>query len=283
MKNVILLFLSLTMLHVSAYPTFSVPSPLYTAAKNGDLQNVKELIKNGANIDEHNPSSPEFMWGEEWYNENVNLTPIYGAIDSKNIDVVNFLIQSGANLNAPGNGYHDSSVLMAAADQFPQVFEKLIQHGAINGYEDGLYYLVKNNDIALLKEALVHRKTLLDDKVNKNILSNLLITAIKALKPIDLKLFSLLIDLGADVNYIKNVDNLKKSTTLHFIAEYRSNVREGKWTSDSAVKLIIKNKIEMIEILVKNGADHKAKDLDGKRPFELAPDVQIAQALNYGA
>jgi ankyrin repeat protein len=60
---------------------FSGAEPLNDAAKEGDLDEVKRLIKEGANIEVRDASAS---------------TPLYNAVDRGNRDVVEFLILKGA-------------------------------------------------------------------------------------------------------------------------------------------------------------------------------------------
>jgi ankyrin repeat protein len=60
---------------------FSSAEPLNDAAKEGDLDEVKRLIKEGANIEVRDASAS---------------TPLYNAVDRGNRDVVEFLILKGA-------------------------------------------------------------------------------------------------------------------------------------------------------------------------------------------
>ena len=125
MKKIILL-LSLFTVGLSAFPRKA--NPLFVAAYQGDLQRVKELVAGGANIDERNGPEPEW---EGWlYDGYVGLTPIYGAIYSRNIDVINFLIEKGADLNAGRVMDPYSSPLAAAIKIFPRIANRLIRHGA---------------------------------------------------------------------------------------------------------------------------------------------------------
>ena len=59
-------------------------------------------------------------------------------------------------MNAYGNDYHDHWPLIAAAKSSPDIFEKLIQHGAYQGYIEGLHILVRNDsDTNFIKKTIV--------------------------------------------------------------------------------------------------------------------------------
>ena len=106
-------------------------------------------------------------------------------------------------------------------------------------------------------------------------------TAVDALRPINVEIITLLIDLGADVNYTGFRDLLYPigGTPLHLIAAYDGLSCQGAGCSEQARSLMIPNKIDMINILVKRGADLRSINQVGQMPFELARHPQIVQAL----
>ena len=63
---------------------FTSAEPLNVAAKEGNLDEVKRLIEEGANIEVRDVSKS---------------TPLYNAVDGGNREVVEFLISKGANVN----------------------------------------------------------------------------------------------------------------------------------------------------------------------------------------
>ncbi|OAB79342.1 hypothetical protein WSTR_05300 [Wolbachia endosymbiont of Laodelphax striatellus] len=65
-------------------------TPLYSAAEIGDLNLVKLLLDNGANIEAKN--------GE------YQATPLHGAVENYRIDVVKLLLNRGTNVNAEDKG-----------------------------------------------------------------------------------------------------------------------------------------------------------------------------------
>ncbi len=65
-------------------------TPLYSAAEIGDLNLVKLLLDNGANIEAKN--------GE------YQATPLHGAVENYRLDVVKLLLNCGANVNAEDKG-----------------------------------------------------------------------------------------------------------------------------------------------------------------------------------
>jgi len=296
MRKIALLFLFLLAANASADDA-SYHTPLYEAALSGDLQKVKELVGKGANIEERN-GDPE-MWDEygsfrsSENDRNAGVTPIYGAIYGKHVDVINFLVQSGADLNAVGTSRFDESVLIAAAECVPQLFGELIRHGARAGYMEGLTLLVLSHEkfkkislplfqITFIKDMVEYRKNF-DVETNRIILkefNNKMLTDLleqimfsKRFHPvyyagdifINLEAVQLLVNLGADVNYIMS----EGYTFLHRLA-----------SSESFNKVIVQNRIDVINILVSKGANLHAQDRYGRKPFELLATVpKIVKAL----
>ncbi len=79
--KLIILVINVIIFSLSA---FTSAAPLNDAAKEGDLDEVKRLIKEGANIEVRDASAS---------------TPLYNAVDRGNKDIVEFLILKGANVN----------------------------------------------------------------------------------------------------------------------------------------------------------------------------------------
>jgi hypothetical protein len=118
---------------------------LFKAAKRGNLQRVKELIKNGANVNATDTTH---------YDETALMNAAYGG----HIDIVKELIKNGANVNAKDD--EDFTVLMAASrGGHIDVVKELIKNGAnVNAYELGgstaLSIAVVYNHIKVVKELI---------------------------------------------------------------------------------------------------------------------------------
>jgi ankyrin repeat protein len=79
--KLIVLVINVMIFTISA---FTSAEPLNDAAKEGNLDEVKRLIEEGANIEVRDSS---------------RSTPLYNALDQGNKDVMKFLILKGANVN----------------------------------------------------------------------------------------------------------------------------------------------------------------------------------------
>jgi uncharacterized protein len=91
---------------------------LLDAAERGDLPLVKSLIQQGVPINQR--SSAKFGW-----------TPLIGAIFQQQTNVVEYLVQSGANVNLPdNNGVTPLMWMTGWGDQGVSWVRFLIEHGA---------------------------------------------------------------------------------------------------------------------------------------------------------
>jgi ankyrin repeat protein len=117
---------------------FTRDTPLIEAAANGYLDVVKLLIKNGADVN---------LKGEAWYG------PLHAAAAKGHIEVVKILLENGADVNI----FHQNKPLHnAAMNGHVEVARILLAHGAdINakGTDEAapLHTAVSNNRLAMLK------------------------------------------------------------------------------------------------------------------------------------
>lgn len=89
-------------------------TPLFIAALNGNLEIVKELIKNGAHINEKDYRG---------------ITPLHMACKGGHIKIIFELIKNGANINEKDN-YGDTPLHDAACNRHIKTVKKLINLGA---------------------------------------------------------------------------------------------------------------------------------------------------------
>ncbi|MCJ1402164.1 hypothetical protein MMC11_005383 [Xylographa trunciseda] len=110
-------------------------TPLHEALDSGDLRMVKQLLSHGANIDiktsrkYSKPSlvSPgrrdiERVWGHAW-------TPLYRAANSGREDIVQLLIEEGADIEARGPS-ELTALMLAVKDRHDSVTKVLLDKGA---------------------------------------------------------------------------------------------------------------------------------------------------------
>jgi hypothetical protein len=98
-------------------------TPLYEASYDGNLDEMRKLLSNGADVNGKNYVENYSGWGDEWDYEESKLAPIYGAIYSGNPSAVQLLIDHKANLNQEGNRCFDMYPLISAGRALSQVFQ----------------------------------------------------------------------------------------------------------------------------------------------------------------
>ncbi len=111
--KLIILVINVMIFTISA---FSSAEPLNDAAKEGDLDEVKRLIEEGANIEVRDASKS---------------TPLYNAVDGGHRDLAKFLILKGANINVNcenGNTPLHRATVLFGGDK--EMAELLIKNGA---------------------------------------------------------------------------------------------------------------------------------------------------------
>lgn len=87
---------------------------LREAAAAGDIEKMKSLIADGANVNA---------------NEDSHLLPLYAAIIEGQAEAVKFLIQQGANVNKT-QAIDDTPLKAAVRAKRPDIFAILVAHGA---------------------------------------------------------------------------------------------------------------------------------------------------------
>jgi hypothetical protein len=98
-------------------------TPLYKASLNGDLSKMKELLDNGAKVNETNLVG-DYDWpGDGAYQHHEgDLSPLYGAIIGGHTAAVQLLIEHKADVNQRGNEYSYKYPLIAAGSLLSNIF-----------------------------------------------------------------------------------------------------------------------------------------------------------------
>ena len=211
-------------------------TPLHTAATAGVAE---VLLDNGAKVDARR--SIVSLSGKPREGD----TPLQTATRRNRIDVMEFLISKGADVNKKSNGY---SALYSAASGSPKTVALLLAHGAtVNGFD--------RNASPLWNAVFNHRtesaKLLLDAKaeateVDQHGWSLLHMAALGC----DAKMIELLIAANVDVNLLTN----KKESALH-IATERAN-------------------LDAVRVLLAHGVDFRSANADGETPLMLSRQLQ---------
>ena len=210
-------------------------SPLMVCSQLGFAVIAKLLVENGAEVN--------FKGGK------LGISPLHLAAKYAKTEVVQFLLECGADLNIKtSEGF--TPLLLAAARSHTNVVQMLIDHGSdfksdinIRGgrFEDSLLHLGARCAQENFLEFLI--KSGLDINVKNNTGSTPLHTAAENGH---FEIVTFLLENGGNVNSV----DLDKNTPLH-VAVQRMNVS-----------------IETIKILLNYGADFKKKNKDGKSALE---------------
>ncbi len=128
---------------------------LFAAIDNNDLEEVKILIKEGANLEEIRKLPPRTVLMRAIEKENLNIVktlikaganvnnsydsyyPLRVAIEHKNLEIVKLLIKNGANVNAKDKYNARTALMTAVSNNSPEIVKLLIKNGAnINAKDD---------------------------------------------------------------------------------------------------------------------------------------------------
>jgi len=265
-------------------------TPLYAATERGDHAEMARLIKAGANVNEHNvvedinwPGTGE--WDYEW----AHRTALFPAIERGDMKAVDLLLESGADPNVTGNIYSGSLYPLLSALNKPEIFDKLLAHGAWKGFDvdldfhkervvysgekhGALYYLARTGDefVPRLLHLLVNREELVKKGLlaeDKELFSKMLYAAVSQPKQIPSRaLVAKLVEYGADVNWNKAVEERPFAVIYHL----QSPLHE----------LALKNDVELIRFLMKHGANPHQKNKVGKSPLDVAREFGLQQAID---
>lgn len=217
-------------LFVNLTPILAVAGPIHEAAKYGDIQTVKELIKNGLNV---NDSDDEY-----------HASALYWGAVKGHREIVEFLLERGAAVDQR-NRDGDTALQVASAIGHKDIVEVLLSKGAaINEKrKDGptaLYVAVGRNRKDVVELLLASGAEM--DTRNRDGVTPLYHAAGKSLT----ELVTLLLAKGAD----PNAPNNQGDTPLHVAAAYGNK--------------------RVVELLLSAGAKPSLKNSDGKTPAQLA-------------
>ncbi|GHM58178.1 MAG: hypothetical protein sL5_06130 [Candidatus Mesenet longicola] len=250
---------------------------LLTAAKNSNLDKVKDLIKDGASLE-----------AKDWHGR----TSLHHASLNGNLDMVEYLIKKNATLDAQ-NLYGSTPVHDASRNGQLKVVKYLIENKAdfevkdkydrtplhdasLSGHLNIVEYLVEKGAILEIKDK--YDKTPLDLANQKGYVN--IVEFLKQAQ-LDRGLFTVI----QDGNHDKVEDLIKNGANLE------AKNRDGKTPEDLAtqkgdigiMKIIKQAKLDRelftavqdgnlnkVKDLIKNGANLEARDKDGKTPLDLA-------------
>jgi ankyrin repeat protein len=236
----------------NASPPDLTPHPLFKAVKEGNLDEVKSLLGEGADVNVRTASGS---------------TPLMFAADYNRPDIVTFLLQHGANVNAK-NGANNTALIFASLKGHVDVAKELLEKKAdanvknISG-GDALIYAVldrKANVVALLIKhgAGLHEKY--DDE------KTALMTAIHT---DSFDIAKLLITHSADVNITDNNDvtalmiasEKGESDVVEALLKAGADVnKKSKEGKTALIKAISANQVPIVKTLVNHSGNFNRQD-----------------------
>lgn len=248
-------------------------TPLHFAAKKGNLETAKFLVKQGADVNSL---------------DRYNYTPLHFAALGGHVDTVKFLVESGAYVGITtksrfivdkDKNENHMALHLAAKEGHIDVVQILVEHGGDVDmkHDDGptaLYLAVLENKSDLTKY-LVKKGADVNTKYNEG-LTPLHLAASNG----NLEIAKLLIEHGGDIH----LTNDKKSTVLHlaisnsrleivqFLLECGANVHTSNCHNCAPIVSAVFNndKIEFVKCLLEKGANINTTDEEGCTPVYLA-------------
>lgn len=221
--------------------------PLQNAIREGDVAKVKKIIA----------QNPRAINAKEI--GEISYTPLIVAVDKRNEEIVQLLIEAGADINI-----------------------KLTSGSA-------LFYAVSRGDVKITKILLANGASLKKTKWNN---FPLIIAAVEGRS---YEIVKLLLEQGEDVNaeYIGGRGNnrdkilytpLKMATKRGLVdiiellishgAEVNTKIENDDSALHEAVVSLYNSSQKAVEFLIENGADINAKGFHGKTPLHLASEGQ---------
>ena len=254
---------------------------LFQAVKNADIEQVKLLIAEGADIDARWGDTTTQEQREKAKAEDPNTTPLYFAVDANNMDLVKLLVEAGADVNA-GSW---PPLCRAVEKNNTAIAEYLIDHGANVNYPKDWGPLQQapyvSNNIEMVKLLLARGAD-----INAGPWPALDISIWNGRKDV----FDLLIQRGADVNAkdkwgwtplchaVDNddLDSLKSLIAHGAIVDTKCSGGETALMSASAA-----GRTQAVKLLLEAGANISAKDDRGQTALHRMLNVRHCNFQKY--
>ncbi|MBN1524903.1 MAG: ankyrin repeat domain-containing protein [Spirochaetales bacterium] len=225
-------------------------------------------------------------------NEKPDLTSLlHQAVLHSNNEIINFLIENGADPNTP-YGYHQERPLYAALKQWREgsIIRNLLQKGAIID-QKALNEAAGGGGKALNLEILLEYLT------ETRLLNEALAFAVKY--PSNETRIKMLLDSGADVQSRHTVSFYEKNRTVSWtpimlasreigseeviglLLKYGALVEDDDEEGTTPLLIAVKNNAKKnISVLLKHGADIHHRDKNGRNVLDLVPKIQKPTLIN---
>jgi cytohesin len=251
-------------------------TPLYRASANGCLQTVAALLKASANVNVKGYLGNMPLHAAVYYDQtdvvsilvaagaDINAvndkgeTPLFLGAMSGNVQIAGLLIEANADVEAASIHTGEAPIHQAALSGHTQIITLLLEANAnVNAVADGgtaLHRAITNGEIGSVK-------TLLDGNADVNAVDSggrtpLHDAALGNWRNNVIEIVNLLLEAGAQVNVIEIKSG---NTPLHTAVLY--------------------DKLNIVEALLRAGADVNARDKWGSTPLHFAASPGTATAL----
>lgn len=227
---------------------------VYRAIEHECIESIKLLINKGAKFN-----------GTGAYN------PMYSAIKKQNIEIIKLLIDVGVDLNQTCYHEEDTYTLLHFAIEIQNIniirllieskinidIDKKDNHGN-TVFDLAGHYSDESSETTEIFKLLIKKYIIIDGKINSNFNCDIIHSCMSVLSHIqNYEILKWLLENGFN-NYINN-QNKFGHTVLHY-ASYD-------------------NALEIVELLLENGARVDILNDDGNSPLDLTSDDEIKELL----
>ena len=251
-------------------------SPLHDAAERGELDIVKYLVSQGANVNAKN---------------NCGEIPLHSAAESNYIEMAKYLVSKGAYINTRNK--YGTTPLHGAAGHL-DIVKYLVSQGADINTRDSddetpLHDAAKNGNLETIKYFVSQGADVnARDRKGKTPLYQIL--ASRA----DIEMVKYLVSQGADVNIEDNGGNTPLHTAVsgagisgvdievvkYLISQEADVNARDNYGETPLHNAASRGDIDIVKYLVSQGADVNARDNAGKTALNLAAYVKVANFLS---